>query len=388
MTKQELIQLLHEGEGTGLEFKSEIPSPSELSEEIIAFANTEGGRILFGVGDDGSIVGVHFAGDIEEHLMNICRNNCLPALNPAFEIIEVNGKTIAVLQIPKGADRPYRTTREHYYVRVGTTKRRATKEELGRLFQDAGIVHYDLSPVPRTSIGDIDMERFTQYYTQLYEGSPSETGLPLEQLLENMEIATIRDNRYVLTLGGLVCFGKNPQQHLRHTGIAAVRFKGDEISELFVDRAELTGTLPQLIDDAEQFVLKNTKVAAIIQGFKREEMPQYPIAAVRESIVNAVAHRDYSIAGSKIRLFIFENRIEVYSPGNLPNTITLDTIMYRQFTRNQLIVKFLNNLKYIDELGAGIPRMIRLMKQVCGTSPKFALYGDEFCVTLYGNQEV
>lgn len=388
MEKDKLIELINLGEGPQVEFKEDVPQPDELASEIVAFANTDGGTIIFGVNDKKEIVGLQFKEKLEEHLMNICRTNCLPGIIPTFSLIQIEGKQLATLYIPKGPDRPYRTNRDYYYIRVGNSRRRATKEELLRLFQRAGLARYDLFPVPKTTIEDIDLNLVNQYLQSVYQQGLEDIKITPSELLKNLEILTDYEGEEVCSVAGLLSFGKIPQRYLPQVTISLVRYKGEEINDNIIDRAEIEGVLINQIEESVKFIKKNTRLSSKIIGLKRIDTPQYPEGAFREIITNAVAHRDYSIYGSGIRIFVFDNHIEFYSPGNLPNTITIENIEYRRFLRNQTIANFLFLQGYMDRLGMGIANVRRLMKEHCHTEIEFALYGEEFCVKIFGFREV
>jgi len=387
MEKDKLRELINSGEGPQVEFKEKVPEANELAGEIVAFANTEGGTIIFGINDKKEIVGLQVKEKLEEHLMNICRTNCLPCILPPFSLLEIEGKQLATLYIPKGHDRPYRTNRDYYYIRVGTSRRRATKEELLRLFQRAGLAQYDLFPVPKTTIEDIDLNLVSQYFLSVYQQRLEEVKITLSELVKNLEILTDYEGEEVCSVTGLLFFGKTPQKYLPQATISLVRYKGEEINDNIIDRAEIGGTLMNQIEESVKFIKKNTRLSSKVIGLKRIDIPEYPEGAFREIITNAVAHRDYSIYGSGIRIFVFDNHIEFYSPGKLPNTITIENIEYRRYLRNQTMANFLFLQGYMDRLGMGIANVKRLMREHCHTEVEFALYGEEFCVKLFGLHE-
>jgi ATP-dependent DNA helicase RecG len=187
-----------------------------------------------------------------------------------------------------------------------------------------------------------------------------------------------------MTVAGLLVFGKEPQRHLPQSRLSAVRFLGDDVVSDRLSPQEIAGTLPRLVQLADDYARQYTGVYSRIDGLVRSDKAFYPAAVVREAVTNAVAHRDYSIAGSQVRVFIFDNRLEVRSPGRLPNSMTLETIrFYNHESRNPLLAQFLNRLGLMEEFGAGIPTMIRLMKEHNGTEPEFALEGEEFVVRLF-----
>jgi ATP-dependent DNA helicase RecG len=378
----EVLDRIAAGEDERTEFKLLLDNKEKIATEIVAFANARGGWMLFGVDDTGSVQGIADPAALERDLTNLCRQNCIPALQPTIEIIEVEGQPLVLMKIV-GLDKPYKSNRGIYYLRVGTTKREATQAELARIFQLRGKVHYDETPVVGTTLDDLNLIVFSRYYRDQFEEPLDEADISLPALLRNMRLAIELSGRLHLTLAGLLLFGEDPQAHLLYTRLSAVRFDGVEMGERMLDRRELRGTLPEIIDGAEAFLRNNVRIAAEITGFRRQDRPQYSHFALREAVVNAVAHRDYSISGSQIRLFIFDNWVEVYSPGRLPNIVTLENVRYgAHYERNSRLCTVLTHLGFMSDIGTGIPRMIRLTKQLSGREPEFELRGEEFIVRI------
>ncbi len=385
LTKLELLEMIAGGEDSTVEFKEEVSQRTSTANEMIAFANTHGGRLLIGVADDGQLVGVSDPDQLAQQIINIGRHNCCPALYPTVDYIQVDDKTVVVVEIPRRLGPPHENNNGQCYIRVGPTKRLATPQERARLLQQAGLYAFDETPVFGTSLDDLDTEAFRVYYEHFTNESLDEIHIPLPQFLQNSRLVCAVEGQLVLTVAGLLVFGKRPQQAMRHSRISAIRFLGQVAGEEIADHQEIEGRLPQLIDQAEVFLVRNTLFSGRIEGFRRTDRPQYPREVLREAIVNAVAHRDYSIAGAQIRLLIFDEAIQVHSPGTLPNTMTLETIRaYNHVSRNDLITQFLSRMGYMKDFGTGIPRMIRLMKQHNGTEPDFQLQGQEFVVRLQG----
>jgi len=386
MTENELLQLIQGGEGYFTEFKRQIDDASDIAAEIVSFANSEGGTLLLGVDDDGSLCGVPDPDQAERRLMGICRQSCVPAIAAYPTVVEVGGVTVLALQVPKGPDKPYRTSTDHYYVRVGSTKRRATREELYRLFQAGGFIQYDMLGVPGTGLQDLDLFKISTYFRQVHqmELAELERTIPLERLLINAAILTPGELAPLATVGGLLFFGKDPQAVLYSSGLVAARFRGLDVTGEILDRREIGGTLPEVIEGALSFARIHNQSPVRFEGARHIDQPLYPEAVIREAVINAVAHRNYSLTGAQIRLFFFDDRLEVRSPGRLPNTVTLENIRYGvSFIRNQLIFRFLNNLGYVERLGRGIPMMIRVCRQYSGREPLFEEKGEEFWVTVY-----
>jgi ATP-dependent DNA helicase RecG len=384
MTIDEIKEIIQNGENSYIEFKEEEIKAKELAEEIVAFSNSEGGMILIGVDDEGNIKGVK-DDKIEETVMNICRNNCIPHIIPLYESIEVEGKRIAVITIPKGLNKPYYTADHKYYIRVGTTKRIASKEELLRLFEAGGSLHFDISPVEGTSIKDLNIDIIRDYFMKyntfdLFE-EPEES---VERILVNADILKEVDGRKLCTVGGLLVFGKNPEKHLPQNGVSFAHFKGNEITDELIDKKIITGRIQDIAEQLMVVIKNNMLIPSVINDLKREDKEEYPMIVMREAIVNSLVHRNYSISGSKIRVFMFDDRIEFRSPGRLPNTVTIEKMKIGvSYARNPFLVKYMENMRYIDQLGRGIPMILKKMKEAGAKEPLLMEQGEEFVLIIY-----
>lgn len=384
MRIDELKKIIDNGENSYIEFKEEGIKVKDLAEEIVAFANSEGGMILIGVDDDGNVVRVSDT-LIEEKIMNVCRNNCIPNIIPAYKSIEIDGKTIAVITVSKGLSKPYYTTDHKYYLRVGTTRRIASREELLRLFEVNGALHFDISPVEDTSIKDLNLDVIRDYFLKyntfdLHEESKE----AVQRILINADIMTETNDKLLCTVGGLLVFGKNPEKRLPQNGVSFAHFKGTEITDELVDKKVIAGRIQDIAEQIMVVFKYNMKTPSVINGLKREEKEEYPSLVLREAIVNTLVHRNYSISGSKIRIFMFDDRVEFHSPGRLPNTVTIEKMKIGiSYARNPFLVKYMENLRYIDQLGRGIPMIIKSMREVGAKEPVLQEFGEEFILTLY-----
>lgn len=384
MNKNELLEIIDNGESSYIEFKEEAVKPKDLGEEFIAFANSEGGTVIIGVSDYGELKGIH-DDKIEEKIMNICRNNCIPNIIPIFECINIDAKKIAVVTIPKGLNKPYYTTDHKYYIRVGTTKRIASREELLRLFEANGSIHFDISPVINTSIKDLNIDIIREYFLKyntfdLYE----EDIKSMERILVNADILKEYGEKNVCSVGGLLIFGKIPQNVLPQNGVSFAHFKGNEITDELLDKKILTGRIQDIAEQLMVVLKNNIKSPSIIKELKREEREEYPLLVLREAIINSLVHRNYSIIGSKIRIFMFDDRIEFRSPGKLPNTVTIEKMRIGvSYARNPFLVKYMENMRYIDQLGRGIPMIFKTMKDLGAKEPSLKEIGEEFILTIY-----
>ncbi|MCP4753168.1 MAG: histidine kinase [Proteobacteria bacterium] len=383
MNPKKLLEIIEQGENATVEFKSSAVRPEGIAREIVAFSNTMGGLILIGVEDDGRISGIssHIS---EEWAANIARNNLMPAISPGISKQDVENKEVLLIEVPKGIHKPYQTLDGKFWIRVGSTNRIATKEELSRLFQQAGLVHFDLSPVEGTSNIDLDYQRLNDYWSGYYDiPFLALTETEQNKILNNADILVPFEGTSTVSVGGLLIFGKYPQKRLPQSSIVTAVFQGTNITDHLLDKKEVTGTLPELIDRTSSLVQLFIPKPSVIEGMKRKEEVLLPAKAVREILVNAVSHRDYSLSDRKISVYIFSNRVEITSPGKIPNTLTLEKIKVgNSALRNHFVVKYLDNLRYIDGLGRGIPLVIKTL----GERVVFEEIGILFRVTLFFNQ--
>ena len=406
MTKTELRELIELGENSGVELKRDGVRPERLAQELAALLNLEGGHILLGVEDDGTVSGLAKASkEAEEWLMNVARDHVRPAMIPYWEAIEVEaGKTVGVVTLPADSpDKPYKAKRGSAWVtviRVGTTSRDATDAEEERLYQQSGRLRYDIKPVPGTSWRDLDPRRLASYFRDARgQDAPElddEDGW-LRRLL-NTELAVEGRGRVMPTVSAVLMFGRTPNRHLPHAGVTATCYPTSEKDYAAKERAIIRGPVAPLlsrdgevvetgiVERAVEFVRRNTSVrSALVDGARRRDRWDYPEEAVREAMVNAVAHRDYTITVTDIELSIYNDRLEIVSPGRLPNTVTVEKMREGcRATRNQVVMDTLRDYGYIENSGLGVPRkIVRRMRQHNGTEPDLVEEEHRFTVRLW-----
>ncbi|MBI4647365.1 MAG: putative DNA binding domain-containing protein, partial [Bacteroidia bacterium] len=338
-----------------------------------------GGTILIGVEDDGKISGIKEK-KMEEWINNIARHNIIPSIIPEISIRKILDLYVAVIIIPKGRNKPYQTIDGKYIIRVGSTNRIASKEELCRLFQQAGLVRFDISYVERTGFDSLDISKLHTYFETYYEMDfiNLETS-EQRKILLNTDILLEEEGRIRASVGGLLIFGKNTQRFLPQSSVVFAVFNGDAVTDDLIDKKELTGTLPEIIDNTTSLIQVFIPKPSKISGLKRKEKIAIPVKVIREIIVNAVSHRDYSIINRKISVYIFSSRIEITSPGKIPNTLTIEKIKYGYSApRNMFLIKYLDNMRYIDGLGRGIPNMLKEMKE----NIRFEEIGEDFKIIV------
>jgi ATP-dependent DNA helicase RecG len=425
MNRTQLQELILNGENSGVEFKRDDVRPEKLAAEIAALLNLEGGHILLGVEKDGSVTGLtREPAKAEEWVMEVTRTHVRPAAIPYWETIPWDGgKVIGIATLSADApDKPYKAKRGSAWVtqmRVGTTTRDATDEEELRLYEQSGRLQYDRKPVPGSSIDDLDLRRLVNYFRDLrQQDCPQvEDRESWIRLLINTELMIEDRGHAVPSAGGLLLFGTRPNRYLSQAGISAVAYPGVEkdydakaratlrgpIVSLFPALREGTGaaSYPRMarsfadgsdaveagvIEQALDFVRRNIEVKAWIDDSgRRQERWDYPVEAVREAVVNAVAHRSYAITVSDIELSLYADRLEVISPGRLPNTVTVEKMRagYRA-SRNELIKEVLRDYRYIEATGLGVPRkIVRGMREHNGTEPDLIEEENRFIVRLW-----
>ncbi len=373
-----LAALLLQGENNAVEFKSAAVTADSIAKEIVAFANTLGGSILIGVEDNGQVSGVNNPSQVEEWATNICRQNVIPPLQVLIHVEKQDDLSVIHIEVPKGKDKPYQTNKNQYLVRVGSTNRTASPQELLRLFQQSGAFHFDATGVNDTSITDLNWSKLDQYFNQYNVDFSKESDK--ERLLVNTDLMTPEGE---VTIAGLLVFGINPQKYLYNASISFAHFDGNSLDDDLLDKRVIEGTLDYQIDTCLASIKNNIKDPSVIQGGKTVSTNfLYPDKVFREIIVNACIHRNYAIAGSRIRVFLFQDRLEIRSPGRLPNTVTIEKMKSGvSYAANPVLLKFMENLRYIDKLGRGIP----MVYQTAVKNNKELLLeetGEEFVLTL------
>ena len=405
MNKTDLIELIRNGESSGVEFKRSDVRPERLATEIAALLNLEGGHILLGVEDDGSVSGLtREPSKVEEWVMETARTHILPATIPYWETVDWGeGKTVGIVSLPSDApDKPYKAKRGKAwgtFVRVGSSSREASRDEEGRLYQSARIMRYDIKPVLETGLEELDLDRIGNYFRviQKRDVPTAQNTEEWRRVLVSIDLLAEAAGTTVGTVAGLLLFGKNPNRRLPQSGITAVAFPEDEKEYNTVDEELIRGPLVSMlsakkrvvdkgvIDRAVDFVARNMGSVAWLDGGRRRRKKSLPRAAIRESIVNAVSHRDYTLTGTDIEVSLYRDRLEVISPGRLPNGVTIEKMKEGlRAARNELLKEILRDYGYVDHFGMGVRnRIIRAMRDHNGTEPDLIEEENRFIVRLW-----
>ena len=364
MDKTELLETINCGESSRIQFKANINSPNQLAAEMVAFSNSAGGLILLGVNDDGSLAGLKpiDINRLNQIVSNAASQSVRPPINPITENIRLDGGLVMIIEVAAGISKPYMDNQGAIWVKSGADKRKVTaREELQRLFQSEGLVYADEIPVFGSSIADLDLPFFRDYYERRYEESLEESGLPLAGLLENLNL--FRNTQ--LNLTGLLLFGKKPQLRKPQFIVKAVVWPGNEIDiEHYIDSQDIMGNMKAVFEQTLAFITRNLHRLQQGQGVNSLGKLEIPKIVFEEFIVNALIHRDYFIA-RPIMVFVFDNRIEITSPGHLPNNLTIENICFGVSNlRNPVLISHAIHLLPYRGLGTGIRRALRTWKQI------------------------
>ena len=403
MNRAELLELIRNGENSALEFKRDEVQNHDLAKALVAFLNLEGGTVLIGVEDDGSVSGTT-RDHLQEWVSELCRTKIAPPVVPLLSWARnfESGRNVLAVSVTRGPDKPYaRVHHGHktYYIRVGNTSREASREELERMYQASGQLHYGLKPVPGARLDAFDHDRMRDYLIRVLGGTaPEDRDLDgWETLLQNIELMTESSGQIVATIDGLLLFGKSPSRYVPQSGIRAICYPGTEPD--YATRADesLNGPMVPLgaadnsvieaglVEQAWDFVRRNTTPTAHLKGAQRIDGWEYPESVFREAVVNALVHRDYSIAGTDIMLSIYSDRLDIQSPGRLPNTMTPERMKSgMRYARNQTLVNIMRDYGYADARGMGVRnKIIPGMLAHNGTEPGLIEEESSFTVRLW-----
>ena len=390
----ELTEKIYLGEDSTIELKRELPHRESLADEMAAFANANGGVILIGVDDDSKIVGMdrQDLARTERTVVEICRDNIDPMVHIVTEKLRIDDKNLLKIEVPRS---PFvHKSSNGYFIRQGSSKREMTTEQLGRLLQSRSQAHripFDEQFVPNTHK---DTLKETLYQRFITEGATNRE--KIEDLLLKRYLLVKEGEEYRASVAGLLMCHDSPDDYLYNSFIQAVFYNGVEKDANYqIDAKDFRGPLDQQIVDAFKFVERYNQVSAR-KEIGRIERSQYSMRAVFEAVVNAVVHKDYSKAGSKIRLFMFTDRLELYSPGALANTLTVDDLRYNQATRNELLARLLSETTLSDDMGAQVVRrhflerrgegvgiILNESERLSSKTPVYELFGEELRLTIF-----
>ncbi len=392
LNEMELKKLIQGGETNTVELKVAAPRAVEMAERLCGMANAQGGMIILGVKDaKHEIVGIpdHRIGETLDVILRAARQMIKPELvldPPEPEIYTVSGKKLVVATV-KPSHGPVYQAHGIYWVRRGTHTVSLGLSELLEMANDRGLVDWEHQPVRNATMEDIDLEKVKAYVARRSANHRQASRFKdLERVLIGMECAVMTsDDKVVPTNAGMLFFGSYPQEHIIQSDVACVLFRETIGASRYADRRIITGTLQELIDGAELFLSRYIAVGAKVEGFKRIDIPEYSLEVLREAVINAVVHRDYSKRGESVRVFCYPDRVEIHSPGLLLPGITVEQMERGEVQsklRNPTLANLLKEIPgYMERLGSGIRFMLDETKRMGLPGPQFREMS-EFLVTF------
>lgn len=377
LTPTEIKSIITSGEGYNAEFKVSFPSKiKEITEEVCAFANASGGVVLIGVDDANNIKGITIDNAKRSAIQNSI-NEISPALKCDFNIVEVDGLHVAVIEIPSGQNKPY-VLSGAIYVRQGPNSQKLTTvEEMRDFFQQADKIYFDDTSCIEASI-DKDISEENIKIFRFEAGLVNVTSN--QQLFTNLKLVT---NDGHLKNGTILFFGNNPSQFFEKAVIRCVAFDGTD-KRFIVDDKVMTGTLYQQYQQSMAWLKTKLNVRYDIEGEgskPRKELWEIPEIAFKESIINSLAHRDYYDKGARITIEVFDDRVEISNPGGLISAVPRSEFGKRSASRNPLIFGLFERMRLVEQIGSGITRIRDVMNDEGLTPPEFSIDG-MFTVTL------
>lgn len=325
METTELLEIISRGEDSKHQFKGGVTNVISLAQEMVAFSNSGGGKIFIGVSDTGEIAGLTSTdmNRLNGLVSNAASQHVRPPINPQTENIALPQGLVMVVTVLDGISKPYMDNQGAILVKSGADKRKVTsREEIQRMFQSAGLIHGDEIPANGITVADIDIPYFKNFFEREYGEKLDDQGIPLQGILENMNLL----KEGILNITGALLFAQNPQVRLPIFIVKAICYPDNTIDESeYLDSQDITGKLPDVFQKSLVFLMNNLKRVQGDRNVNAPGEPEIPKETLEELLANALIHRDYFIS-APIRVFVFRNRVEIISPGHLPNNLTIENI--------------------------------------------------------------
>lgn len=379
-----ISDLLTRSEGKTLEFKRDLSSPRNILRTVCAFSNCAGGTLVIGVEDaDRSVVGVEDAIDAETRLANIISDGVSPRLVPGIDAVRFGDSSVLVVSVDLGPLRPYHVVKDGpqqgVLARVGSTNRHVDDAFIRELARSAQGQPFDEQPSRDRTAADLDLDRIRGLFAGVRSVGARE--------LRSLHLLTDDADRDAATVGGVLLFGRQRDTDFPDASIRCARFKG-VTRGVFLDSQDLGGCLPDQVDAAMAFVQRNTTRRLEPSGLRNETWWEYPLAAIREAVCNAVVHADYSQSGSPLRVAIYDDRIEIENPGLLVPGVTVESMLEgRSRLRNRVVARVFRELGLIEDWGNGVRRMLEGCRGAGLPDPVFEEVGLAFRVTIFNSRE-
>ena len=384
MNLDDLKRRIEKWEDVHTEFKEWPINNVSCAQSLVAFANTDGGQFIIGVSNDKQLVGVADPDRVMQWVDNIAYNNCEPPITIIQETVKSEeGRASVVVNVPKGDQRPYRTNQGDYTIRTTSGKRLASRQELLRLFQASETLFYDETILTNAALSNVDSGLVQEFVKRVYGSELEEIVLSYENLLKNLNLYRGMNGSYYPTVACLLVFGREVQRFLPAAYTTAARIPGIDLAQPPWDIVQLYGTLQDQLEDAARFLRVHLREEHRIEGFEPEAYPEIPESALREVVVNALVHRDYTIA-APVRIFVFDNRVDVRTPGKLPNTVTVESMKLgaSHVLRNPTIYTLFTRLGLVTGAGSGVYRAIRAIREATGIEPGLYQEENEFVFSI------
>ena len=381
MDQEQLKELIRGGESAKVEFKGSLNLSEPIGKTISGLSNASGGTLIIGITDSGEIKGVELGENTLEQLANRIKQHTDPKIYPAISTKNIDGKYLVIIEVNESQEKPV-FYRNRAYKRVGKSTHKLNSSEIRNLAKNSGEkTFWDEQICERATIKDIDEEKVKAFLRTAENKRELDIGYDsIEEVLRKLDV--LRDDG--LTNTGALMFTKEPQRFFLQSETKCGRFKGTTTKE-FIDMAEFSGPVHEQVDNAEKFVMKNIRKAAWIEPGKveRQEKWEYPLDAVREAITNAVVHRDYQ-STSNVQVRIFDDRIEIWNPGSLPEGWTIDTLKEEHESKpfNPLLARMFFLIKYIEKWGRGTIDMVEDCIEHGIPEPEFEDTGTAIVVTF------
>lgn len=378
----ELSKLISRGEGKALELKEEMPANQNIARTAVAFSNMGGGKIVIGVEDKtGKIIGVNDNDilNLPDKISNVIYDSCYPAIVPEIYVAKAENKNVLVVEIFPGNLKPYfikSTGRERgTFVRVGAVNKPADAEMIHELERQKLNISFDEQMKNGCTEKDIDFQKLKMNFKTLTGRSLKSGDMLTLKLIKEIK------GKSVPTYGGLMLAGK--KEFFEQAKIKCARFKGNDV-KIFIDQKEFSGPLYEQVENAMNFARTHIALSGKLNGIQRIDRYEVPLEAIREAIVNAVVHRDYSISGADIKFAVFDDRIEITSPGQLPCSLEIsDLESGRSEVRNKVIARFFREIKFIEQWGTGIIKMMDFCREAGLKQPEIKENGLFLKVIFY-----
>jgi ATP-dependent DNA helicase RecG len=372
-----LIEQIQKGESKTLELKRALPQNDSIAKTVIAFSNTSGGKLIVGVNDQLEIIGIDDSKlfDIQDKIASIIFNNCSPGIMPEIYSVNIKTKLVLVIEVVRGNLKPYflkgQGKANGTYVRIGATNRPADFDTITELERQKRHMSFDEEICYDMEFADVDISPLVEKFKEI--GKPLDT-----DKLVNLKLVKHENGKIYPTNALMILLGKFP-----HCTVKCARFKGTTMS-VFIDKKEYAGDIFSVLENIQNFVLNHINLKGEIKGLYRTDTYEIPVSSLREALINAIVHRDYINRGRDIKVGIYDDIVNIVSPGSLPNNITIEDVFNgRSEARNRVVANVFKELGLIEQWGSGINRIISACAENELQTPKIAEQNDFFDIEFY-----